>query len=409
MKRNYTVRLALALFTGTVLASCGNDKPQDLSGKASSGKAMQHAHRDTSLNDLLKPVNEQVIASIPVIRATQGARIYIREVQGRVTYDIRSEVNLASRVSGRIEKLYVKYNYQPVVKGQLILELYSPDLAAAQRELLLIQRSGNQDQMLEPAKQRLLLLGMSNTQLNKLLRTGEVSYRIPIYSNATGYILEKQVAVTAEGPAAPAASSGAANLMDNMGAAAAGTGGEATRTATTAPVMLRTGQYLSVGQSIFTIYRAGDLVAEFSLTNAVAAELNRQERVIVQRTASRGESLTGRIGLIQPVFNAGENFVLARVYLQQSKLQVGELVTGQLPFLTDKGYWLPKEAVLSTGNKSVVFKKEGKFFVPETVRTGISAHNQVQVLNDIRLWDIAKSAYYLVDSESFVKTKRKGD
>lgn len=406
MRRNYIVRLVFVLLTGISLASCQNKKTTE-----SANMAKQHDQRDTSLNYLLKPVNEQVIASIPVINAGQGSTIYIREVQGRVTYDTRSEVNLSSRVSGRIEKLYVKYNYQPVTKGQLILELYSPDLAAAQRELLLIHRSGNQDQMLEPAKQRLMLLGMGTAQIAKLLRTGEISYRIPLYSNATGYILEKQAAAGAAGSAAQSTSSGASSSMDNMGGASASPAAtdQPAASPVASPVLLREGQYLSAGQSVFTIYRAGDLVAEFSLTPDVASKLNKQEKVIIQRTANRKESLTGKIGLIQPVFNTGENFVLARVYLQKDHLQVGELVTGQFPFVTKKGYWLPREAVLSTGNESVVFKKEGKVFIPKTVKTGISQNNQIQVLDDLNGWDIAKNAYYLIDSESFVKTKKKGD
>ncbi len=45
--------------------------------------------------------------------------------------------------------------------------------------------------MLQKAKQRLLLLGMQDAQIKNLLNTGEILYRIPVYSNASGYILEK--------------------------------------------------------------------------------------------------------------------------------------------------------------------------------------------------------------------------
>ncbi|PYF74660.1 efflux RND transporter periplasmic adaptor subunit [Pedobacter nutrimenti] len=402
MKRNYIVRL-LVLLTGISLAACQNKKPEDNSSHK------QHAQVDTSLNYLLKPVNEQVVASIPVIHAGQGSRIYIREVQGRVTYDTRNQVNLASRVSGRIEKLYIKYNYQPVKKGQLILELYSPDLAAAQRELLMIERSGNQDQMLESAKQRLMLLGMNLAQIGRLIRTGDISYRIPVYSNATGYILEKQAAASVANAPAPKSAASASAGMDNMTSGGGTSASQAASTPVSSPVLLREGQYLSAGQSIFTIYRTGDLVAEFSLTPQVASQLNKKAKVIIQRTANKEESLTGNIGLIQPVFNSGENFVLARVYLQKDHLQVGELVTGQFPFLSGKGYWLPKETVFSTGNRSIIFKKVGKVFIPKTVKTGIVQNNQIQVLDELNGWEIARNAYYLIDSESFIKTESKGD
>jgi len=405
MKKNYIVKLLLFLTIGVAVAACQNKKNEP------SSSAQKHAERDTSLNYLLKPANEQVIANVPLIRAREGSSIFIREVQGRIAYDTRNQVNLASRVSGRIEKLYVKYNYQPVNKGQLIMEIYSPDLAAAQRELLLIHDSGNQDGMLEPAKQRLMLLGMDPAQISKVLRTGQISYRIPVYSNATGFILEKQAAATAAQPPAPMPSAAAGAGMGDMASGDAGSV-PASQTATSpvsSAVLLREGQYLSAGQNIFTIYRAGDLVAEFSLTPDVASQVDKQAKVLIQRTANKEQALSGKIGLIQPVFNAGENFVIARVYLQKSGLKPGELVTGQIPFLAKKGVWLPKEAVVSIGNQYVVFKKEGKVFIPKTVKTGVSQNNQIQVFEELSGWDLAKNAYYLIDSESFIKTPKKGE
>ena len=403
MKKNYIVRLLLFLTISLAVAACSPNDQKQNSGTPT------HAKRDTSLNYLLKPVNEQVIASIPTISAKEGASIYVREVQGRIAYDTRNQVSLASRVSGRIEKLYIKYNYQPVKKGQLLLEVYSPDLAAAQRELLLIQGYGNEDGMLEAAKQRLMLHGMDQTQIRKVLRTGQISYRIPVYSPATGFILEKQAAAIAA-PAPAPSSSAAGTGMDGMNSGAAQPNMPASQNPATqnTSVMIREGQYLSAGQNVFTIYRSGNLVAEFSLTPEVAAKVDQQAKVLIQRTAQKEQTITGRIGLIQPVFNAGENFVLARVYLQNSGTQPGELVTGQIPFLAEKGYWLPKEAVVSIGNQSVVFKKEGRVFIPKTVKTGIIQNNQVQVYEEIIGWDLARNAYYLIDSESFIKASTEG-
>jgi len=406
MKRNYIA--SLLMLAMAVLAACRQNKPApDPDHHQKKEMAMDHDRRDTSLNYLLRPVNEQVIARIPVIQASSGSRIYIDQVQGRATYDTRNQVSISSRVSGRIEKLYIKYNYQPVKKGQLILEIYSPDLAAAQRELLLIQCSGDQERMLQPAKQRLRLLGMTEAGIQNVLKTGKVSYRIPLYSNASGYILEKQNGST---PAsAPQSAPAAAGGMDAMGASESpAAGGTAPQAAAPTAVLLREGQYLNAGQNIFTVYQAGELVAEFSLRPAVAANLSKQSKVVVQRTADKTQSFTGKIGLIQPVFSAGENFVLARVYLNNNNLQVGELLTGQLPMLASKGFWLPKEAVVSLGNQMVVFKKEGRVFVPKLVKTGIQQDKEIQVLEEIGQWQVAKNAYYLIDSESFIKTKNEG-
>jgi Cu(I)/Ag(I) efflux system membrane fusion protein len=397
MKRNYIAKLLLLLLT-VFVAACKRKTGQHDASPATNPS-------DTSLPSLLKPANEQVLARTALIKAKRGSRLYVREVQGRIGYDTRNQVALASRVAGRIEKLYVKYNYQAVKKGQLIMELYSPDLAAAQRELLLIQQHGNESGMLEPAKRRLQLLGMDMAQINGVLRSGQIAYRIPVYSNATGFILEKGLGLPEVTTTTISSSGGGMSAMGNDAAVPRPVASGQSAPQNT-PVLLREGQYLNAGQQVFSIYQTGALLAEFSLTPDVASKVNRKEKVLIQRVADPSSSISGRIGMIQPVLNAGENFVSARVYLQKTGLKPGELVTGKFPFLAQDSYWLPQAAVLSLGNESVVFKKEGKVFIPTKVKTGLLQNQEVQVLDEIGDWQLALNAQYLVDSESFIRTAK---
>jgi Cu(I)/Ag(I) efflux system membrane fusion protein len=397
MKRNYIAKLLLLLLT-VFVAACKRKTGQHDASPATNPS-------DTSLTSLLKPANEQVLARTALIKAKRGSRLYVREVQGRIGYDTRNQVALASRVAGRIEKLYVKYNYQAVKKGQLIMELYSPDLAAAQRELLLIQQHGNESGMLEPAKRRLQLLGMDMAQINGVLRSGQIAYRIPVYSNATGFILEKGLGLPEVTTTTISSSGGGMSAMGNDAAVPRPVASGQSAPQNT-PVLLREGQYLNAGQQVFSIYQTGALLAEFSLTPDVASKVNRKEKVLIQRVADPSSSISGRIGMIQPVLNAGENFVSARVYLQKTGLKPGELVTGKFPFLAQDSYWLPQAAVLSLGNESVVFKKEGKVFIPTKVKTGLLQNQEVQVLDEIGDWQLALNAQYLVDSESFIRTAK---
>ena len=78
---------------------------------------------------------------------------------------------ISARVSGRIEKLYVRYRYQHIHKGDRIMDIYSPELVTAQQELLfLIKNDPANEGLIRAAKQKLLLLGMSEEQLNKVIR-----------------------------------------------------------------------------------------------------------------------------------------------------------------------------------------------------------------------------------------------
>ncbi|WP_440135179.1 efflux RND transporter periplasmic adaptor subunit [Chitinophaga sancti] len=359
---------------------------------------------DSSIASLTKPVNAQVVATIPVIQPESGTRIYASEVNGIITYDTRNQTSISSRVGGRVERLLIKYNYQPVRKGQLIMEIYSPDLAAAQRELLYVAHGS--PEMLTGARQRLQLLGMQPAQIDKVLASGNILYRIPVYSSSDGYILEKSTTSPAAAPAAMAASSAAGDGMGGMsgGSAVAPAATPAPAAPTASPVLLREGQYVSAGESLFIIYQAKALVAEFAFPPQLAARIKTGQKLLFFPTSDDNAMRSGTIGLIEPVFRNGLNFTLARVYLGENNFQVGQLLTANVPVVYSDGWWLPKKAVWRLGNKSIVFRKEKEVYVPVQVETGIEAKDMIQVITSIGNWKVASNASYLVDSESFIKT-----
>ncbi|MCF6407793.1 efflux RND transporter periplasmic adaptor subunit [Chitinophaga filiformis] len=357
---------------------------------------------DSDITRLTKPVNEHVIASIPAISAESGTRIYSSEVNGVITYDTRRQTSIASRVGGRVERLLIKYNYQPVRKGQLIMEIYSPDLAAAQRELLYVAK--NSPEMLPAARQRLQLLGMQPAQIAQVLQSGNILYRVPVYSNSDGYILEKSAQpVTAATTAAPAASSG-----DGMGGMQGGgtTQPAASPAPATSPVLLREGQYVTAGQSLFTIYQSSGLVAEFAFPPQLAARIRKGQKLLFYSGNDINNMQVGNIGLIEPVFRNGQNFTLARVYLQDGRLQVGTLITANIPLMYTDGWWLPKQAVWRLGNRSVVFRQQQDVYVPVEITIAAETKDMIQVTTDISNWKVAANASYLVDSESFIEVNR---
>lgn len=391
MKKNYIVNISLGITL--LLAACKQQKPQPAHDHA----AMEHSYTvDSSLAPLLQPVNEQVVSQISTIQPEQREGSITKEIQGTVTYDTRSETSIASRVAGRIEKLYIKYNYQPVKKGQLIMQVYSPDLVAAQRELLFIQDAGDNPALLNGARQRLLLLGMTAQQIEQVIRTRQPLYRVSVYSNANGYIIDKAAptpVITAATASAPAGDDGMGGMNTTPAAPATGT--------TTTPVLLREGQYVSAGQNLFTIYKADKLVGEFALEPATAALVRKGQSLSIQ--GNNDQTITGTIGLVQPTFRNGENFTLVRVYLQGQPFNAGTLLKASIPLAAKKAWWLPEAAVLQLGQQSVVFKKEGAVYKPIPIATGIKAGGRIQVPDSIAGWNIARNAYYLVDSESFIK------
>lgn len=397
MRNSYIAKISTVVGLAVLLLAACKEK----SAPAHSG-GHKETPIDSSITQLTQPANLQVKASIPVVKGIFGSRIITTEVNGVTGYDTRYQTSISSRVSGRIEKLLIRYNYQPVKAGQLIMEIYSPDLAAAQQELLYLANS-NEYAMLHRAKEKLQLLGMEQTQINEVLRSGKISYRVPVYSSASGYILEKSAAPAVVSPV----TSSVTPTSDGM----SGMGGGATSTATLAnnsgtisnPVLLREGQYVNAGQNIFTIYQSEKLLAEFAFTPAMAANVKIGQSLLFYSNEQKDVMVFGKIGLIEPVFRNGENFTLARVYLNQKGFQAGQLLTASIPVVHKRSWWLPKEAVWMQGQQRIIFLKTNGVFVPVEIRTGVTDKEMIQVLSDISEREIAADAHYLVDSESFIK------
>jgi membrane fusion protein, copper/silver efflux system len=399
MKRNYFVKiLPVLLMMLAATYAC-----KERMAPKSTGKEVTV---DSSIALLSKPVNSAIVSAVSAISAERGMRIVSVQVNGAVTYDTRRKATISSRVSGRIEKLYVKYNFQAVRNGQLIMEVYSPDLAAAQRELLLTARSGDYGLMFK-ARQRLQLLGMQNEQIDRVITSGNIVYRVPVYSNATGYILEQNNAnVTTSPLMASAQATSAPGGMNGMVSAASTPSSVQQTTTLATPVLLREGQYVSAGQSVFTIYKANNLIAEFALQPGIAARVKKGQKILFSQASDKENTRIGTIGLIEPVVQGGQSFPAARVYIGTADLKPGQLLTGHIPVIFNEGFWVPKQAVLQLGSRSIVFKKEGGTYSPVDVKVGTSLSDRTQVLSDISDWQIASNAYYLVDSESFIRTKQ---
>lgn len=361
---------------------------------------------DSILRPLLKATNKQVISDIPTVRPQTGTRIVTLSVQGKVAYDTRQQVSVSSRVAGRIERVGIRYNFQPVRKGQLLMEIYSPELAAAQRELMYIHQQDNNPALRQGVRQKLRLLGMTNAQIDKVIQSGKPLYRVPVYSPAGGYIVDQSVlAAPATEPFAPAAGGAASGGMgmNGMGSAPSAPSTPAPQVSKNTAVLIREGQYVNAGEAVFTIYKASGLVADFYLDPALAQEVKRGQKVLYTPLTGATDLQPGFIGLVEPVQRGGDNFAIARMYLRQSTLYPGQLLRAEIPVVKDKGAWLPQSAVVGLGASSVIFKKEGAVFEPKHVQTGLRAEGLVHVLDDIAGWRVARSASYLVDSESFIR------
>ncbi|MCW3114903.1 MAG: efflux transporter, family, subunit [Segetibacter sp.] len=338
------------------------------------------------LEDLLKPTNEFVITSVPVT-TIQNQHVDIPiEAIGSIENDTKQTGAISARVAGRIERLYVRYRYQMIEPGQKIMEIYSPEVATSQQNLLfLLKNDPSNTSLIQAAKQRLLFFGMSNQQLNELIRTRKASLTISVFSTVMGHVHEA-----------------GQETMNQPGSMAA-------TTSTTAPLSIREGMYVTAGQRIFSItdpYKARAILNIFPENQHMVKVGN---TVKLTPEAMPHKAFRAKINFIEPFFREGNKTLTARVTFDNSELQIpiGSQVRADILGRSAEANWLPKDAVLSLGINQVAFVKTSGAFVARKIQTGMIQQNLVQVIGGLSVKDtVAANAQYLTDSESFVKVKQ---
>lgn len=343
---------------------------------------------DDEMRQLLKPTNEFIISSIPVITIHKKQEQIDIEALGNIAYDTRRSGIISSRVAGRIEKLYVRFRYQRVNKGQHILDIYSPELMTAQQNLLfLLKNDSANTTFIQAAREKLLLLGMSDSQLQQVVQSGKPALTVAVYSNYSGHIHEA---------ASPGAMNTESAAMTDI-------------SLITDDLSLKEGMYLQKGQSIFTVYNPDRAWVILNIYPENQALVKTGNSVSITPETRPKNGFRATIDFIEPLYRKESKTVTARVYFDNSvlKIPVGSQVRATISGNIKNAYWLPKEAVVSLGMDRIVFLKSGGGFKAHKINTGITHNNHIQVLTDITISDsVAANAQYLMDSESFIKLKK---
>jgi len=110
---------------------------------------------------------------------------------GKVQYNESALAIINSRVEGYIEKLYVDFTGVQVKQGDHLVEIYSPDLVVAQKELLVALDGPANNALTESSKLKLLRWGMTQDQVDDLVQHKKISERVTLYSPISGTVTEK--------------------------------------------------------------------------------------------------------------------------------------------------------------------------------------------------------------------------
>lgn len=291
---------------------------------------------------------------------------------GVVALDETRVTQVTTKVSGFVERLYVDFTGQPVRRGQALYALYSPELVAAQAELLAAARlpvaSGTtavpglpsaEADLLAAAERRLRLWDVSEKQIAELRRRGRAERTLTFYSRVAGVVLEKQVVE---------------------------------------------GQAVDPGDPLYTIADLTTVWVEADLRESDAGILATGARADVEFKAYPGRPLSGRVTFIAPTLQRESRALRARIEVPNpgGLLRPGMYGTARIHVPGGRTLTVPANAVVRTGERSLIFVDlSGGRLAPRDVETGRTAGGFTEVLAGLEPGQrVVTSAQFLLESES---------
>lgn len=180
------------------MAACTNDKK----GTDQEQHSGAHTVTNSSGKEILSLTDQdEKHANITIDTVRTKSMAEFSTALGTANFDQRKITVITSRIRGRLDKLFVRNPQQYINEGEPIYAIYSEELIAYENELLTaIQMkaspSGLQasfDQLIEAAKRKLLLLGLTNFQIEQIEKSGVASPLITFYSPVSGTLTELPV------------------------------------------------------------------------------------------------------------------------------------------------------------------------------------------------------------------------
>ncbi|MDA1080753.1 MAG: efflux RND transporter periplasmic adaptor subunit [Gemmatimonadetes bacterium] len=307
---------------------------------------------------------------------TQGS--FAREIRtvGQVKYDETRVTTIAPKIDGWVEQLFVDFTGRAVQAGEPLLSVYAPMLVAAQEELLLATRlvadvkdgspdaRRGADELAASARRRLTYWDIPEADIARIERTGVVERTLTLRAGTQGVVVEKAVFQ---------------------------------------------GQRIMPGDALFKIADLSVVWVEGEVFEQDLRAMRLGLSVTAEIDAFPGESWRGRISYIYPTVNADTRTARVRIELANPRLRLmpGMYATLRLNSEARQGVLtVPRSAVLTTGERSIVFvKRPDAMLEPHLVVLGAANDGRIEIIRGVKAGDVVvASGTFLVDSESNLNT-----
>jgi Cu(I)/Ag(I) efflux system membrane fusion protein/cobalt-zinc-cadmium efflux system membrane fusion protein len=351
----------------------------DHPGKSKMGMDLVPVYEDEAGNSGVVKIDPAVEQNMNV----KMANVQMKNLSGRVVtngvlaLDETNQYIVTTRINGWIEKLYTNYTGQLVSKDSKLMDIYSPELVAAQQELLTalsyqnnvngsslqnIRESGNE--LVKTAIKKLELLEVSDKEINNLMATKVVKTDLTLYAPYSGTVLEK-------------------NIIE--------------------------GQKVTAGTPLLKIANLSNLWLIADIYEYELSKINLGSIANITYNFLPGKTYKGKVSFIYPTVDSKSRTVKLRIDIKNNS---GELKPEMFANVEIIGKSLgnypvvPENAVIRSGTKSIVIIALGNGrFKPQEVTLGGYADGYYQILSGLSEgMNIVTSAQFMIDSESNLRS-----
>jgi len=277
---------------------------------------------------------------------------------------------ISSRAAGRIEKLFVKETGRTIQKGAPLYELYSETLLILQREFLLAKEQydalGSTEtrykSFLDAARRKLMLYGLSDSQVEDLTKNKNAQNRITFLSPTSGIVTE---------------------------------------------ISVSEGQYVPEGGALIRIEDTSNLWLEAELYPNEATLAKVGDKIKVRVSGFENQPVDATVTFFSPEFRANTQIMSMRASISNPGLVFKPGMQAQVFFShsSKKALSLPVDAVIRDGKGTHVYVQRGhNTFRPQMVKTGIEDFEKVEITEGLIEGDtVAVTGAYLLYSEIILK------
>ena len=293
------------------------------------------------------------------------------KLSGKIVENEEANAVQVSYFSGRIEQLNISFTGERVRKGQLLATIYSPELYAAQQELITAASlKETQPTLYKAVRNKLKLWKLSENQINQIETSGIVKENVPVYATVSGTVTEK---------------------------------------------LVEQGDYIKLGQPLLKIANLNTVWGNFDVYENQIERFKKGQEVIVTTNAYPNKEFKGKVDFIDPVLNTKTRIVTLRVVLnnQNDVFKPGMFVQASIEgVLVDNSVVLtiPSSAVLWTGERSVVYIKSNPdqpIFKMLEVVLGSQIGDEYEVLEGLFVGnEIVTNGTFTVDAAAQLQGKK---